>query len=115
MNAINFHNTALHHAAQVGSADLIELLVEFGGDINASDNMNKRPLDYTSLESQARVSLLHYHSEFSSPCNLYTGIQLQLYNLQVTVYEHVTQFNIEGCSLHTFLSILDMCIAYTCE
>ncbi|XP_012696463.1 ankyrin repeat and SOCS box protein 13a.1 [Clupea harengus] len=62
VNAINFHNTALHHAAQVGSADLIELLVEFGGDINASDNMNKRPLDYTSLESQARVSLLHYHN-----------------------------------------------------
>lgn len=62
VNAMSFHSTALHHAAQSGCADLIELLVEFGGNINASDNMNRRPLDYTSLESSARQCLLNFHN-----------------------------------------------------
>ncbi|XP_062383899.1 ankyrin repeat and SOCS box protein 13a.1 isoform X2 [Sardina pilchardus] len=62
VNARSFHNTALHHAADSGSVDLIELLVEFGGNINASDNLNKKPLDYTSPESPARLTLLHFQN-----------------------------------------------------
>ncbi|XP_063068663.1 ankyrin repeat and SOCS box protein 13-like [Engraulis encrasicolus] len=60
VTASNFHTTALHHAARSGSADLIELLMEFGGDLYASDTKNKRPLDYTAPNSPARLTLAQY-------------------------------------------------------
>ncbi|XP_063067850.1 ankyrin repeat and SOCS box protein 13a.1 [Engraulis encrasicolus] len=62
VEASNFHTTALHHAARSGSADLIELLVQFGGDVYTSDNLNMRPLDYTDPDSPARLALIHYLS-----------------------------------------------------
>lgn len=75
VNATNFHNTALHHAARAGSADLIDLLVEFGGDINASDNLNRRPLDYTAPDSPARLGLLHC---LNSPLSLQQICRIRL-------------------------------------
>ncbi|XP_064277724.1 ankyrin repeat and SOCS box protein 13 isoform X2 [Passer domesticus] len=47
VNAAKLHETALHHAAKVRNVDLVELLVEFGGNIYARDNRGKKPSDYT--------------------------------------------------------------------
>lgn len=47
VNAAKLHETALHHAAKVKNVDLIEMLVEFGGNIYARDNRGKKPSDYT--------------------------------------------------------------------
>ncbi|XP_069085399.1 ankyrin repeat and SOCS box protein 13 isoform X2 [Pleurodeles waltl] len=47
VNAAKLHETALHHAAKVKSKDLIEMLIEFGGDVYARDNRGKKPADYT--------------------------------------------------------------------
>lgn len=66
VNATKFHETALHHAARAEREDLVELLVEFGGDVNISDNMNHKPRDYTKPESPAYLCLLHYESMFQS-------------------------------------------------
>jgi len=62
VNATRFHETALHHAARAEREDLVELLVEFGGNVNISDNMGLKPRDYTKPESPANLSLLHYES-----------------------------------------------------
>ncbi|XP_050841343.1 ankyrin repeat and SOCS box protein 13 [Serinus canaria] len=53
VNAAKLHETALHHAAKVRNADLVELLVEFGGNIYARDNRGKKPSDYTWSSSPA--------------------------------------------------------------
>ncbi|XP_056133937.1 ankyrin repeat and SOCS box protein 13a.1 [Lampris incognitus] len=59
VNSVKFHETALHHAARAERTDLIELLVEFGGNVYASDNLGKRPLDYSApgSPSEARLEL----------------------------------------------------------
>ncbi|KAI4892379.1 hypothetical protein NFI96_020654, partial [Prochilodus magdalenae] len=62
VNAIKFHETALHHAANVGRPDLIELLVEFGGKVNATDNLGRKPIDYTTSGSPSHTCLQHYKS-----------------------------------------------------
>ncbi|XP_051974901.1 ankyrin repeat and SOCS box protein 13a.1 isoform X2 [Xyrauchen texanus] len=60
VNATKFHETALHHAARAEREDLVELLVEFGGDVNISDNLDHKPRDYTKPGSPTNLSLLHY-------------------------------------------------------
>ncbi|TRY54642.1 hypothetical protein DNTS_001622 [Danionella cerebrum] len=62
VNATKFHETALHHAARAERQELVELLVEFGGDVNLSDNLNHKPRDYTKPRSPANHCLLHYES-----------------------------------------------------
>ncbi|XP_010074410.1 PREDICTED: ankyrin repeat and SOCS box protein 13-like [Pterocles gutturalis] len=47
VNAAKLHETALHHAAKVKNVDLVEMLIEFGGNIYARDNRGKKPSDYT--------------------------------------------------------------------
>lgn len=47
VNAAKLHETALHHAAKVKNADLVEMLVEFGGNVYARDNRGRKPSDYT--------------------------------------------------------------------
>lgn len=66
VNATKFHETALHHAARVERVDLVELLVEFGGNVNISDNLGHKPRDYTKPESPANLCLLHYESMLQS-------------------------------------------------
>lgn len=68
VNATKFHETALHHAARAERVDLVELLVEFGGDVNITDNLGHKPRDYTKLESPASLCLLHYESMFLHRC-----------------------------------------------
>ncbi|XP_074396479.1 ankyrin repeat and SOCS box protein 13 isoform X2 [Zonotrichia albicollis] len=53
VNAAKLHETALHHAAKARNAALVELLVEFGGNIYARDNRGKKPSDYTRSSGPA--------------------------------------------------------------
>lgn len=64
VNAAKLHETALHHAAKTKNVDLIELLVEFGGNVYARDNLNKKPIHYTSHGSASYRCLEFYESKF---------------------------------------------------
>ncbi|XP_075064664.1 ankyrin repeat and SOCS box protein 13 isoform X3 [Mixophyes fleayi] len=60
VNAAKLHETALHHAAKVRNKDLIEMLVEFGGNVYARDNREKRPSDYTWQHSPTAKCFEYY-------------------------------------------------------
>ncbi|XP_048877951.1 ankyrin repeat and SOCS box protein 13-like isoform X2 [Brienomyrus brachyistius] len=62
VNAASFHETALHYAAKVGNVDLIQMLVEFGGNVYAQDNLGKKPIDYTGPGSPTAACLEFYES-----------------------------------------------------
>ncbi|XP_032443962.1 ankyrin repeat and SOCS box protein 13 [Xiphophorus hellerii] len=62
VNASKLHETALHHAAKTKSTDLIELLVEFGGSVFVRDNLNKKPIHYTSVGSPSHLCLEFYEN-----------------------------------------------------
>ncbi|XP_059182169.1 ankyrin repeat and SOCS box protein 13a.1 [Centropristis striata] len=62
VNSVKFHEIALHHAARVNMVDMIELLMEFGANVYASDNMDKKPIDYTTPSSPAHTCLMFYES-----------------------------------------------------
>ncbi|XP_072510320.1 ankyrin repeat and SOCS box protein 13 [Notamacropus eugenii] len=62
VNAAKLHETALHHAAKVKNVDLIEMLVEFGGNIYARDNRGKKPSDYT-WSSSASAKCFEYYEK----------------------------------------------------
>ncbi|CAL1595015.1 unnamed protein product [Knipowitschia caucasica] len=62
VNAAKIHETALHHAAKVKNTSLIELLVEFGGNVYARDNLDKKPIDYTSVGSPSYCCLEFYEN-----------------------------------------------------
>lgn len=64
VNAAKLHETALHHAAKAKNVDLIELLAEFGGNMYARDNLNRKPIHYTSPGSPSYLCLEFYESEF---------------------------------------------------
>lgn len=63
VNAAKLHETALHHAAKVKNVDLIEMLIEFGGNIYARDNRGKKPSDYTWSSSAPAKCFEYYESE----------------------------------------------------
>jgi len=63
VNAAKLHETALHHAAKVKHVDLIDLLVEFGGNLYATDNLGKKPIHYTSIGSPTHLCLEFYESK----------------------------------------------------
>ncbi|XP_070328364.1 ankyrin repeat and SOCS box protein 13 isoform X1 [Odocoileus virginianus] len=60
VNAAKLHETALHHAAKVKNVDLIEMLIQFGGNIYARDNRGRKPSDYTWASSAPARCLEHY-------------------------------------------------------
>uniref|UniRef100_A0A8C3QLR7 Ankyrin repeat and SOCS box containing 13 n=1 Tax=Cyanoderma ruficeps TaxID=181631 RepID=A0A8C3QLR7_9PASS len=57
---IPFSPAALHHAAKVRNVDLVEMLVEFGGNIYARDNRGKKPSDYTWSSSPTAKCIEYY-------------------------------------------------------
>ncbi|XP_015259225.1 ankyrin repeat and SOCS box protein 13a.1 [Cyprinodon tularosa] len=67
VNSVKFHETALHHAARANMVDMMELLVEFGADVFASDNLGRKPIDYTDPASPSYSCLQFYES---NPLNL---------------------------------------------
>ncbi|XP_063301532.1 ankyrin repeat and SOCS box protein 13 isoform X1 [Pelobates fuscus] len=60
VNAAKLHETALHHAAKVKNKDLIEMLVDFGGNVYARDNRGKTPSDYSWPNSPTAKCLEYY-------------------------------------------------------
>ncbi|PKU29311.1 hypothetical protein llap_20385 [Limosa lapponica baueri] len=62
VNAAKLHETALHHAAKVKNVDLVEMLIEFGGNIYARDNRGKKPSDYTWSSSPTAKCFEYYES-----------------------------------------------------
>ncbi|XP_074214103.1 ankyrin repeat and SOCS box protein 13 isoform X1 [Camelus bactrianus] len=62
VNAAKLHETALHHAAKVKNVDLIEMLIQFGGNIYARDNRGRKPSDYTRSSSAPAECFEHYES-----------------------------------------------------
>ncbi|XP_054844899.1 ankyrin repeat and SOCS box protein 13 isoform X1 [Eublepharis macularius] len=60
VNAAKLHETALHHAAKVKNADLVQMLVEFGGNLYARDNRGKKPSDYSWNSSQTTKCFEYY-------------------------------------------------------
>nr|XP_020457062.1 ankyrin repeat and SOCS box protein 13-like isoform X3 [Monopterus albus] len=62
VNSMKFHETALHHAARIHMMNMIELLVEFGANVYASDNLGRKPVDYTTPESPCYTCLRFYES-----------------------------------------------------
>lgn len=63
MNAVRLHETALHHAAKANNVEIIQLLVEFGGNVYAKDKRNKKPGDYTRPDTPPALCLQLYESE----------------------------------------------------
>ncbi|XP_039999733.1 ankyrin repeat and SOCS box protein 13a.1 isoform X2 [Xiphias gladius] len=64
VNSVKFHETALHHAARVHKVEMIELLVEFGASVYASDNLGRKPADYTTPASPSHACLQFHESKF---------------------------------------------------
>ncbi|KAM4569967.1 ankyrin repeat and SOCS box protein 13a.1 [Odontesthes bonariensis] len=62
VNSVKFHETALHHAARAHMVDLIEMLVEFGANVFVSDNLGKKPVDYTTPASPSYSCLQFFES-----------------------------------------------------
>lgn len=65
VNSVKFHETALHHAARANMVDMMELLVEFGANVFASDNLGRKPIDYTDPASPSYSCLQFYESNFN--------------------------------------------------
>lgn len=78
VNAAKLHETALHHAAKVKNVDLIEMLIEFGGNIYARDNRGKKPSDYTWSSSAPAKCFEYYESELG----------LQIFSVSATRHLH---------------------------
>lgn len=62
VNSVKFHEMALHHAARGDMLDMIELLVMFGADVYASDNLGRKPVDYATSASPAHTCLMFYEN-----------------------------------------------------
>ena len=76
VNAAKLHQTALHHAAKAKNVDLVELLVEFGGNVYATDNMNKKPIHYTSVGSPCYLCIEFYESKFVYTQSAYLNVSM---------------------------------------
>ncbi|KAM9331134.1 ankyrin repeat and SOCS box protein 5 [Gastrophryne carolinensis] len=63
-------DSALHAAAQQTSIDIVNLLLDFGADINARNSDYKRPVDIAVPRSPIERQLLFYEANPRSLCHL---------------------------------------------
>lgn len=64
MNAARLHETPLHHAAKNMRVEMIEILLEFGANIYARDQHDRKPVDYTTPGSPSAACLQLYESQY---------------------------------------------------
>ncbi|KAM9845779.1 ankyrin repeat and SOCS box protein 13-like [Aulostomus maculatus] len=62
VNAARLHETPLHHAAKHMRVDMIEVLVQFGANVYARDQHDRKPVDYTTPGSPAAACLQFYEA-----------------------------------------------------
>ncbi|XP_017281774.1 ankyrin repeat and SOCS box protein 13a.1 [Kryptolebias marmoratus] len=92
VNSITFHETPLHHAARAHMVDLIELLLEFGANVFSSDNLGKKPVDYTTPGSPSCSCLQFYEC---NPLSLQQLCRIALRKILGTqASEIITQLNV---------------------
>lgn len=92
VNAAKLHETALHRAAKVKNKDLIEMLVEFGGNVYARDNHGKRPSDY-SLPNSPTAKCFEYYEKMPRSLSQLCRLKLRE-TLGQGVVEKVYKLNI---------------------
>lgn len=106
VNSIKFHETALHHAARAQMVDMIELLVGFGANVYASDNLGKKPVDYATPASPSYACLQFYES---NPLNLQQLCRIVLRRMLGTNPTDVLdQLNISH-RIYNYLQFCDHC------
>lgn len=66
VNAARLHETPLHHAAKNMRVEMIEILVEFGANVYARDQHNRKPVYYTTPGSPSAGCLSSYESKSRS-------------------------------------------------
>lgn len=64
VNAARLHETPLHHAARNMRVEMIEILLEFGANVYARDQHNRKPVDYTAPGSPSAGRLSFYEREY---------------------------------------------------
>ncbi|TWW65029.1 Ankyrin repeat and SOCS box protein 13 [Takifugu flavidus] len=62
VNAARLHETPLHHAAKNMRVEMIEILVEFGANVYARDQHNRKPVYYTTPGSPSAGCLSFYEN-----------------------------------------------------
>uniref|UniRef100_A0A8D2KML0 Ankyrin repeat and SOCS box containing 5 n=1 Tax=Urocitellus parryii TaxID=9999 RepID=A0A8D2KML0_UROPR len=65
-----YWDTPLHAAAQQSSTEIVNLLLEFGADINAKNTELLRPIDVSTSNSMVERILLQHEATPSSLCQL---------------------------------------------
>uniref|UniRef100_A0A3Q0T3C3 Ankyrin repeat and SOCS box containing 13a, tandem duplicate 1 n=1 Tax=Amphilophus citrinellus TaxID=61819 RepID=A0A3Q0T3C3_AMPCI len=104
VNSVKFHETALHHAARVNMVEMIELLVEFGANVYASDNLGRKPIDYTTPASPSYTCLKSYES---NPLSLQQLCRIAMRMMLGTrASEVISQLNISH-RIHSYLQYCD--------
>ncbi|XP_054656781.1 ankyrin repeat and SOCS box protein 13-like isoform X1 [Dunckerocampus dactyliophorus] len=76
VNSSKFHETALHHAARLDKPDMIELLVDFGANVHTTDNLGKKPVEYSTPASPPYDCLRFYESCWSERTEVHKAASL---------------------------------------
>ncbi|KAF1372619.1 hypothetical protein PFLUV_G00267720 [Perca fluviatilis] len=104
VNSVKFHEIALHHAARVEMVDMIELLMEFGANVYASDNLDRKPVDYTTPASPAHTCLRFYER---NPLSLQQLCRITVrLRLGIKASEAIGQLDISH-RIHSYLQYCD--------
>lgn len=75
VNAVRFHETALHLAARGGSVELLTTLLQFGADVYSTDNTGRRASDYAEEGAEPHRLLRYYETH---PLSLQSWSRIRL-------------------------------------
>ena len=80
VNATMFHKTPLHLAARRKNLMLVQMLLNYGADVYARDNMGMRPSDVAQSNSVIKYVLLTYerYTRSLSDCCRLTILKLMV-------------------------------------